>query len=276
MPKSKVTDSCVQNMRNDRNAVKRIARVRRSVVANILLIGIPLAVSYLVMILGTEGGFAGYLALSVEQRYPGDLLCVLVTVVCFLLCHGSLLVLQLTAERQLDQARIDVRCQDGAEDTIGELEAVNMRVHKSYCNLIFTHLQEYYRLDRAMARLGLVILLIGITMSFLKLLNPVWLPFVLALVLDFMILIHRLHYSNSRRAVEEEAKVVTAFLYAQNVLQTAMTLPDGPVRNTLIEHAGEAMLKACPTDKDAPKAKAEECEKEDLPGLRLIFQKKNK
>ena len=271
MPKSKVTDSCVHRMYKDRNDVRRIEKVRRSAVANILLLGIPLAVSYLVMILGTEGGFAGYQALPVEQRYPGDLFCVLISAACFLLCHGGLLVLQLTAERQLDQSRIDVRCRDGAEDTIDEVESINMRVLKSYCNLIFEHLEAYYKLDRTMAIAGVVILLIGITMSGLKLLSPAWLPLGLAVVLDFMILVHRLHYSNSRRIVEEEAKIVRAFLYSQTVLQMAMTMPDGPVRNGLIEHAAEAMLKACPADKGAPKD--EEHQKEDLPALRMIFQK---
>ena len=273
MSKSNVTDSCVKRMLNARNSVNRIKRVRRSLVANILLLGLILGISYLLMIIRTEGGIEGYLALSVEQRYPIDLLCLLVTVVCFFLCHGVLLVLQLAAKRQLDQTRIDVQCQDEAADTIQELETVNMRVRKSYFDLIFEHLQEYYKLDRAMANLGLVFLLAGITLSFLKLLNPVWLPFVLAVVLDFMILIHRLYYSNSKSAVKEEMKVVTAFLHAQAVLQMAMTMPDGPIRNRLIEHAGESMLKACPTVKDDPKA--EESEKEDLPGLRLIFQKKS-
>lgn len=273
MSKRNVTDSCVKRMLNARNSVNRIKRVRRSLVANILLLGLILGISYLLMIIRTEGGIKGYLALSAEQRYPIDLLCLLVTVVCFFLCHGGLLVLQFTAKRQLDQARIDVQCQDEVADTTQELETVNMRVRKSYFDLIFEHLQEYYKLDRAMANLGLVILLVGITLSFLKLLNPVWLPFVLAVVLDFMILIHRLYYSNSKSAVKEEMKVVTAFLHAQAVLQMAMTMPDGPIRNRLIEHAGESMLKACPTVKDDPKA--EESEKEDLPGLRLIFQKKS-
>ena len=275
MPKSKVTDSSVMRMRNAKDSVNWIQKIRKSVWVNILVFVIPLGSSYLAMILMTPSGFAGYLALSKEQKFPMDMHCLLIAVVCFFLCHGVLLFQLFAAKRHQDRARVDVRCQDEDTDTTNELETVNMRIYKYYCNLVFEHLEEYYKLDRAMANLGLVILLVGITMSFLKLLNPVWLPFVLAVVLDFMILIHRLYYSNSRKAVEEEENIVTTFLHAQAVMQMAEKMPEGDERNKLYNAAVEAMLDCCPTVKDARNTKNEESKKEDLPGLRLIFQKKS-
>lgn len=274
MPKSNVTDSCVKRMLDARNAVKRIKNVRRSIIANILILGISLGISYLVMLLRTEGGAAGYLALSAEQRFPNELLCILVTLVCFFLYHGLLLILQFAASKRQDQARIDMQCQDDTADTTQELEQIIMRVHKRYWDLIFKFFQQDYKLDRTMILLSLAFLVIGITLSFLKLMTPAWLPILLVLFLDLAILTYRLHFSGSKKAVEKEKKYISAFMYTQQVMHLAENLPDGPMRNNLYKSAAETMLDRCVPDKNAQAEKNVDGEKEDLPGLRLIFRKK--
>ena len=275
MPQSNVTDSCVKRMLDARNAVKRIKNVRRSTIANLLILGIALGISFLVMLIRTEGGTAGYLALSAEQRFANDLFCGLVTLICFFLYHGLLLLLQFAASKRHDQARIEVQCQDDTADTTEELEAINMRIQKFYQNLIFHFFRQDYKLDRAMILLCPAFLIIGIILSFMKLITPAWLPVLAALFLDLALLTYRLHFSGSKKAVEAEKKCISDFLYAQQVMHLAEKLPAGPMRDNLYMAAAKTMLDRCAPDNDAQAEKQADSEKEDLPSLRLIFRQKD-
>lgn len=244
MFRKNVTDSRKHHLENARASVERISACRRSLLINFMLFFIPLAISYLLLIFCVDGGLLAYMEKSLEHRIRFDLTSVVIAIAIYFISHAIMQFTQNSAEDQVKRAEIDLECQGEDVDTPEEWDAICMRYQKAYYDTVFRHAQQSYVVTYSMSILGPMILLLGIVLSFLDLMNPAWLPLAYAVVLDLMILIHKLYYSDAMKFVKDDHEHFRKRLDAAHVIKLAMEKTNDKESLQLLQKAVDYILES--------------------------------
>lgn len=242
MAYTSVADSPEQYLAKSKNALNRVKTTRKHIPLKLLSFLLPLTLSYLLILVTTDGGFEAYFRQPLEAHLPYDLCSFLFAAAVFFTCRMILYLAQTAAENQVDcaQIEIDAARQGSVPQTV--LDTISIQYQKAYYDVVISHARQAHALSFAMTVLGCLVLLIGIIMMLLQLMDPAWLPLLHAVIADVLLLLYNFYYARAMKALREGQTHFARQQNAAQVIKLANEPANARERAALIGKAADYLL----------------------------------